>query len=82
MPHVMRHWRDREHVSNQAPEELLRADVVGDDHHLVRREIRYRVEHYGYFDGFGHREWNASTPGMCATSSNPEITSPFELDAG
>jgi len=31
------------------------------------RAIRYRTEHYGYFEGFGRSQWNAHTPSQNAT---------------
>lgn len=29
---------------------------------LAERAVRYRTEHYGYFEGFGRPEWNERTP--------------------
>lgn len=29
---------------------------------IHQRAIRYRTENYGYFEGFGRREWNRQTP--------------------
>jgi len=33
---------------------------------VAARAIRYRTEHYGYFEGFGRHQWNAHTPSQNA----------------
>lgn len=41
---------------NMTPEEVrARREVAA-------QAVRYRTERYGYFEGFGSREWNATTP--------------------
>jgi len=62
----------------QAPQDfLIRENFVlrfrmSDEEQAAHREaaeraIRYRTEHYGYFEGFGRHEWNAHTPSDNAT---------------
>ncbi len=36
---------------------------------LAARAVRFRTERYGYFEGFGQREWNPRTPMQNASST-------------
>jgi hypothetical protein len=37
-------------------------DEIGRRRRLAARAVRYRTEHYGYFEGFGEASWNPRTP--------------------
>jgi hypothetical protein len=70
--HVLAHCREQ-----HAQPELIRSAYIprGDSQERRRREalhraaVRYRTEHYGYFDGFGEASWNAHPPRFFAENT-------------
>lgn len=48
--------------SSWATNARMSRDELRERRELAARAVRFRTEHYGYFEGFGQREWNPQTP--------------------